>query len=240
MKKGLMLIGLPVIAIEEGKKVGQVIDLLINPHTMRLAFLLVGQDSRYIDLRLLSFPEVIGLGEYAVTTENEEELYCVEDRPEVRECLEASIDVMNKIVLTRRGDLEGMVEDFCIDDRSGEIIELEYKAVRHDMRLEKIKIQDIVSLGQDVVIIQEGRQIQRTNCGGEAGALSAALPPQKKQGAVLFKQKQRQFLMGKEVQKDIFNGRNQVIIPKGTVVTGEVLDVAEDHDRFSELTQWAQ
>lgn len=231
-----MLIGLPVIAIEEGKEVGRVIDLLINPHTMKLAFLLVGRESRYIDLRLLPFPEVIGIGEYAVTAEDEQVLYSVEDRPEVRECLEASIDVVNKMVITRRGNLEGMVEDLCIDDRSGEIIELEYKAVRNNMKLERIKNQDIISLGQDVIIIRDGRQVQRTNLSGEKSALSS----RKKQGALLFKQKQSQFLMGKEVQKDIINGRNQVIIPKGTVVTGEVLDVAENHNRFSELTQWAR
>jgi hypothetical protein len=31
-----------------------------------------------------------------------------------------------------------------------------------------------------------------------------------------------------------------VIIPKGTVVTVEVLDLAEGHDRFVELAQWAR
>ena len=239
MKKGSSLLGLPVIAIEEGKEVGRVMDLLVNPHSLKLEFLLVGQQSKYIDLRLLEFPKVVGLGEYAVTTENEQQLQQVDDVPAVRSCLEASIDIMDKMVLTRSGNLEGVIDDLFIDENTGAIVQLNYKNLRNNMQIQSIASQDIISLGQDVLIIKEGRQI--LSQGRSTSATSKPLPATpKKQGAVLFKQKQRQFLMGKEVQKDIKDHQNQVIIPKGTVVTGEVLDLAEGHDRFIELTQWAR
>jgi len=53
LKKGSSLLGLPVIAIKEGKEVGRVMDLLVNPHHLKLEFLLVGKNSKYIDLCLL-------------------------------------------------------------------------------------------------------------------------------------------------------------------------------------------
>lgn len=238
MKKGFSLLGLPVIAIKEGKEVGRVMDLLVNPRSLKLEFFLVGRQSKYIDLRLLDFLKVVGLGEYAVTTENEQELHQIDEVPAVRGCLEASIDIMDKMVLTRSGNLEGVIEDIFIDEHSGAIVQLDYKNLRNNMQLQSIASQDIISLGQDVLIIKEHQQVQ----GKSRSSVTALTPssPHKKQGAVLFKQKQRQFLMGKEVQKDIKDHKNQVIIPKGTVVTGEVLDVAEGHDRFVELTQWAR
>ena len=87
MKKGFSLLGLPVIAIKEGKEVGRVMDLLVNPRSLKLEFFLVGRQSKYIDLRLLDFLKVVGLGEYAVTTENEQELHQIDEVPAVRSCL---------------------------------------------------------------------------------------------------------------------------------------------------------
>ena len=239
MKKGFSLLGLPVIAIKEGKEVGRVMDLLVNPRSLKLEFFLVGRQSKYIDLRLLDFLKGVGLGEYAVTTENEQELHQIDEVPAVRSCLEASIDIMDKMVLTRSGNLEGVIEDIFIDEPSGAIVQLDYKNLRNNMQLQSIASQDIISLGQDVLIIKERQQVQGKGR-SSVTALTTPSSSHKKQGAVLFKQKQRQFLMGKEVQKDIKDHKNQVIIPKGTVVTGEVLDVAEGHDRFVELTQWAR
>ena len=239
MKKGSSLLGLPVIAIKEGKEVGLVMDLLVNPHHLKLEFLLVGKKSKYIDLCLLEFAKVVGLGEYAVTTENEQQLRQVDDVPAVRSCLEASIDIMDKMVLTRSGNLEGVIAELFIDERSGAVVQLDYKNLRNNMQLQSITSQDIISLGQDVLIIREERQLRRQ---GHSGSITSNPAPAtaKKTSALLFRQKQRQFLMGKEVQKDIKDRQNQVIIPKGTVVTVEVLDLAAGHDRFVELAQWAR
>jgi uncharacterized protein YrrD len=238
LKKGLALLGLPVISIKEGREVGRVIDLLVAPVGLKLEFLLVGRQSKYIDLRLLDFSQVVGLGQYAVTVENEEQLRQIEAVPAARGCLEASVDIMDKMVLTRSGNLEGMIADIFFDEKSGAIMRLEYKDLHNDMRLQSLDSKEIISLGQDVLFMKERRQAHSKALNQ---SVPAALPPRfMKSGALLFKQKQRQFLMGKEVQKDIRDIHNHVIIPRGTVVTGDVLDVAEGHDRFSELTQWAK
>ena len=132
-----------------------------------------------------------------------------------------------------------MIAELFIDERSGAVVQLDYKNLRNNMQLQSITSQDIISLGQDVLIIREERQLRRQ---GHSGSITSNPAPAtaKKTSALLFRQKQRQFLMGKEVQKDIKDRQNQVIIPKGTVVTVEVLDLAEGHDRFVELAQWAR
>ena len=116
MKKGFSLLGLPVISIKEGKEVGRVIDLLVAPKGLKLEFLLVGRQSKYIDLRLLAFSQVVGLGQYAVTVETEAQLQQIEAVPAVRDCLEASVDIMDKMVLTRSGNLEGLIADLFFDE----------------------------------------------------------------------------------------------------------------------------
>lgn len=239
MKKGLSLLGLPVISIKEGKEVGRVIDLLVAPLGLKLEFLLVGRQSKYIDLRLVAFPQIVGLGEYAVTVENELVLQQVEAVPAVRDCLEASVDIIDKMVLTRSGNLEGMVGEIFFNEKNGALVRLEYKDLRNNMQFQSIDSQEIISLGQDVLFVKDRRHSHSKGLSPDHAASPPPAAP-KKTGALLFKQKQRQFLMGKEVQKDIKDNQNQVIIPRGTVVTGEVLDVAEGHNRFTELTQWAK
>ncbi len=239
MKKGFSLLGLPVISIKEGKEAGRVIDLLVAPKGLKLEFLLVGRQSKYIDLRLLAFSQVVGLGQYAVTVETEAQLQQIEAVPAVRDCLEASVDIMDKMVLTRSGNLEGLIADLFFDEKNGSIVRMDYKDLHNDMELQSIDSREIISLGQDVLFVKDRRQAHAKAAPETVPAIPTTAT-QKRSGALLFKQKQRQFLMGKEVQKDIRDRHNQVIIPRGTVVTGEVLDVAEGHDRFSELTQWAK
>ena len=61
MKKGSSLLGLPVIAIKEGKEVGRVMDLLVNPHHLKWNSSWWAK-SKYIDLCLLEFAKVVGRG----------------------------------------------------------------------------------------------------------------------------------------------------------------------------------
>lgn len=239
MKKSRSMIGLPVASIKEGREVGQVIDLLVNPIDLRMEFLLVSQGSRFIDMKLLALSRVCGIGEYAVTTESEQMLKDVAEVPEAGSLLETSVDIMDKVVLTRQGDLAGMVAEIYIDEQTGEVVQIEYRDTSHRLHPVVIPRESIVSLGCDVMFINQAAMPQvliRTN----AGEPQVSPRKSKNSSALAFQQKQRQFLMGKEVQRDIRNACNQVIIPRGTVVTGETVQVAEYHNRFGELTQWAR
>ena len=47
-----------------------------------------------------------------------------------------------------------MIAELFIDERSGAVVQLDYKNLRNNMQLQSITSQDIISLGQDVLIIR--------------------------------------------------------------------------------------
>lgn len=55
--------------------------------------------------------------------------------------------------------------------------------------------------------------------------------------AAYFKQKQREFILGKKLVQDIKDASGQVIIGEGTVVTEDIIKLAESNGRFVELSQ---
>jgi len=56
-------------------------------------------------------------------------------------------------------------------------------------------------------------------------------------GAAFFKQRQRQFLLGKKLIQDIKDAAGNLLIPEGTIVTERVIDLAEKNNKYVELTQ---
>ncbi|MDD4803174.1 MAG: PRC-barrel domain-containing protein [Syntrophomonas sp.] len=59
-------------------------------------------------------------------------------------------------------------------------------------------------------------------------------------GTSLFKERQKQFLLGKKVIQDIRDSRGSVIIQAGTIVTEEVFNMADKQGKFMELSEFAK
>ncbi len=74
MKKSQEIIGLPVFSVVDGREVGQVKDLVINPEEGVVEYVLVNGGSWYVGARVLPYRAVLGIGAHAVTTESETQL----------------------------------------------------------------------------------------------------------------------------------------------------------------------
>ena len=56
----------------------------------------------------------------------------------------------------------------------------------------------------------------------------------------LFKQRQREFIMGKKVVQDTKDDNGQVIISEGTIINEDIIKLAEAKDKFLELSHCAK
>ena len=72
MKRSQELIGMPIISIMDGKEIGKVKNLLVNPASGVVDFLTVHNERWTLGIKVLPFAHVGGLGDYAVMTENEQ------------------------------------------------------------------------------------------------------------------------------------------------------------------------
>lgn len=260
MKKSQEIIGLPVFSIVDGRKIGQVKDLVINPEEGKVDFLMVSNGSWYVGAKVLPFNFVIGIGEHAVTTENENQLSIVNENPSANGLLQRNIEVKGNRVLTNKGNLIGIITEYEIDENSGQILMIEYRSALDEKTLAQIAAQSILTFGSDIVVVKEGQDapapppanknlteaasvneaISTPQASVEAPATTGESTPVTNGGANLFKEKQKQFILGKKVEKSIKDADGNEIIAEGTIIDEAVIALADAHNKFVELSQSAK
>lgn len=238
MKKSQEILGLPVFSIVDGRKLGQVKDLVINPEEGKVDFILVSNGSWYVGARVLPFKAVMGVGEHAVTTESETHLTSINETSSANSLLQRNIEVKGNRVLTNKGNLVGVVSEYEIDESTGKLVRLEYKTALDETKIEIVDAENVLTFGADVIVIKE-----------KTGSSSPTPTPEPVKenpagtsgdGTNLFKERQKQFLLGKKVIQDIKDISGTVIIPEGTIVTEQICDLAESKGKFVELSQCAK
>lgn len=302
MKKSQEIIGLPVFSVLDGKKIGQVKDLVINPEEGKLDFILVSNGSWYSGARVLPYKAVMGIGLHAVTTESDSLMTNISETASAHSLLQRNIEIKGNKVLTNRGNLIGIVIEYEVDETTGKVTQLEYRTAQDESVVEYIDAGMVLTYGMDVIVIKEDAVGSSPTSGGPSReAYQAAepiinpepavetveaiveapivesptgsvepvsqpeqarpvVPPPVPQsvipaqvrdetpeadtsssvsgdGAAFFKQRQRQFLLGKKLIQDIRDASGNLLIPEGTIVSEKVIDLAEKNNKYVELTQ---
>ncbi len=240
MKKSQEIIGLPVFSIVDGRKIGQVKDLVINPEEGKLDFILVSNGSWYVGARVLPYKAVMGIGEHVVTTESEHLLSNINDTSSANTLLQRNIELKGNRVLTNRGNLIGVISEYEVDEASGKITRLEYKTAQDESKIDIISAGDVLTYGTDVIFVREREDSPDPTSAEQPEDSAAKASGGETDGAAFFKQRQRQFLLGKKLVQDIKDGAGNILIAEGTVVTEDIINLAEQHNRFVELSQCAK
>ncbi len=190
MKRSEDLLGLSIISIEDGKEIGRVSDLVVNPAKGTVEFLIMDNGSRYTGVKVLPFKMVEGVGEYAVTIQSVSSISDLADEPEVNGLLEKSVRVKGTKVLTKKGKLIGSVSEYIIDDENeGKIAGCEVTPVSGASSNGLIPAEKIVTFGKDVLIVNEDAEVVPPNNPTGAGPKPETGAPQPAAPAVGNKEK---------------------------------------------------
>lgn len=238
MKKSQEIIGLPVFSILDGAKIGQVKDLVINPEEGRVEFILVSQGNWYTGARILPFKDVMGIGEHAITTECETMLASINDVGNASSLLDRNIEVKGNRVLTNKGNLVGIISEYEIDENTGKISRLEYKTAQDESKTEIIAADDVMTYGREVIVVKEkSGNLEHMK---KMHIEETAPEMQQSEGASFFKERQKQFLLGKKVVKDIKDQAGNLLIAQGSIIDEETINLAEKNNKFIELSEYAK
>ena len=215
------------------KKIGQVKDLVINPEDGKVDFILVSNGTWYVGARVLPYKSVMGIGEHAVTTESEGQLSLINDTAAANNLLQRNIVVKGNRVLTKQGNLVGVVSEFSIDETTGKITRLEYKTAQDESKVEIIEADQVLTFGSDVIVVKERKSSESVPAKPEPVMIDSdeqkASATEESQLAAFFKQKQIEFLLEKRLEKDLMDAAGNVIIPAGTEITQDVIKIAEQN-----------
>lgn len=246
MKKSQEILGLSIISIADGREIGKVKDLVVNAQQGAIECLVVDNEAWYLGLKMIPYNKVEGVGEYAVTIENETAISDSNDLPNVNELLKLNIQVKGTKVLTKKGKLIGTVTEYFIDEENGKVAGCEFAPVNAPDKVKIIPAKGVVTFGKDVLVVAENIENNLLNslvdqAQSEAAPTIANEEPDEDNlsqadAARLFEEKQRQFLVGRKLTKRIETASGEVIAEEGAVITEAIIDRAKSAGKYMELT----
>lgn len=256
MKSSQQILGLPVLSIEEGKQIGEVKHLVLNPKGGTVDFLLVENGAWYLGLKAMPFESVQGIGEFALTVNGRSSISAVTECAGAVDLLEKDLRLPGIKVLSKKGRLLGSVREYFINESTGEIIGCQLTATGAEQPAGIIPKNLIFTYGGDFLVVEEGTEDRLVSeldenemestietAGAASDVSTIETEPnvsmdEKQPGEALkhFEEQQRQFLLGKKVTMRIVADNGEVVAEEGETITDETIERARVADRYIQLT----
>jgi uncharacterized protein YrrD len=158
MRKGKQIIGMPVIGLDSGVKIGIVQDLIYNSAQDKIEGLLLEKGTWLRDGKIIPYSNVCSIGHDAVIVQRSNAVEKASRVSEIKEFYRQNEGMLNVPVMTESGTDLGVVDDILIDEASGEITGYEISGgIIHDLVEGRMKIpkSQFLFVGQDVIIISD-------------------------------------------------------------------------------------
>ncbi|MCR4435269.1 MAG: PRC-barrel domain-containing protein [Clostridiales bacterium] len=156
MKKTQEIIGLPIISISDGMEVGKVKAVVVNAGEGAVDYIVVESAARVLGTWVIPAGSILGIGEYALTIENEENIIDVGKVPQAVELIQKDIQVKNTRVMTRKGRLIGETGDFYVDEEeSCQIAGLELIAFPAKDKVRIIPRKSVITFGKTLIVVSD-------------------------------------------------------------------------------------
>jgi len=259
MKASLEIKGLRIISISEGTQLGTVKDIILNPKNGSLDFFVVDQPSDYLGAKVISFSDIVGLGEFALTVPNPDVLQSVVNSSEAQELIKQGVEVIGTKVLTKKGALIGEVVELLFDEETGKIAQCLFTDNNGEKHV--IAGEQIITFGKELLIIESDprevaggvksevvNSIENEPKVSPVGNVSADAPvvstpveeniPSNQQGAEefnLFEQRQLNYFIGKSVVKDVVLD-NGAVLHAGEPITEDIVRQITTRNKLMEIT----
>ncbi|QQZ10704.1 PRC-barrel domain-containing protein [Heyndrickxia vini] len=221
MKKSIEIKNLPIISIANGIEIGKVKDLVIDPEQSSVDFLTVEQENWQVSVKAIPFRKIIGIGEYAVTVENENAVIDLNEIPIANQLVNRKIKIIDTRLMTRKGQLVGQAIEFFVNDETGQIIGVE---INWQDRKVVLSSEFIITLGKDIIVVTEeavDHFVESITELLEETPIEEVIEEAvvENEEIVALNQKQTEMLLGKRVAENIVDLSGKQIIEAGTILT---------------------
>jgi uncharacterized protein YrrD len=149
--------GLPVITMAEGKQVGKIDDLIIDPERKAVSWLRLHTGGLLGGELWVSVAAVHGVGEDAVTINAEADAHAPADAPEALALVKAKRGVIGSKVITENGERVGEVRDFEFEPATFALTSLSVPPgmnVVGDILM--IPGDKVLTIGKDMIVVAAG------------------------------------------------------------------------------------
>ncbi len=158
------LIGLPVFSLEEGEKLGQVRDLVIDPDKRAIVAIVIGIKKIFQEEKIVPFQRVRHIGPEALLLASAAHLEKKANFPHLLKLINRPIHITGNRVMNEDGLALGKVREFYADANTGILTNLELgdRFLSHLLKGRSFLAADrIVVFGSDVIILRDGKEPRR-------------------------------------------------------------------------------
>jgi len=156
MKKTQEIIGLPIISISDGMEAGKVKSVIVNAEKGAIDYIVVDSGINAIGTRVIPSEKILGIGEYALTIEDEGAISDIGNIPSAIDLLQKDIQIKNTKVLTKKGRLIGQTGDFFADEDEGLLVSgLEFIANTVPNNVRIIPRKSVITFGKNLIVVTE-------------------------------------------------------------------------------------
>lgn len=264
MKTIKEIVGLPVLSITEVITLGTVKDYVVNPEVGSVDYVVLEPAKWYQEARVISFPQITGIGEDALTIESSEVVTTISKDQKVLSLLEKEVKLTGNRVMTRKGRLAGTIDELMIEDESGNILGCRWVPADAAAARGYIPAAKVVTFGKELLVVADDfEQAVVENFTAESIQVSPEaekpeppeqpLQPEAEPAPTpgtdqvdtenedvdplkYFEEQQKAYLLGRKVSELITADDGEIIASPGETVTQEIIDRAIKADKFVELT----
>ncbi|HOL91965.1 MAG TPA: hypothetical protein PK215_06810, partial [Clostridiales bacterium] len=144
------------ISISDGMEVGKVKSIIINAEKGAIDYIAVDSGIQIFSARVIATEDILGIGEYALTIENEDVITDISKIPSAIQLLQKDIRVKGTKVLTKKGSLIGEIGDIYVDENNGcRITGLEFIADITQKQIRLIPRDSVITFGKNLTVVTE-------------------------------------------------------------------------------------
>jgi uncharacterized protein YrrD len=256
-KKAKQILGMPVVTFDRGTKIYDVEDMILDPQRRQVLALVVMESSMFHSARAIPFGRLSAIGQDAVIVPDGKAVIDVDRDPVLKKLNNGQV-IRGLRVLTDDGRRLGTIDDFTIDDKTGEILSYDVsigRVLNVTQGLRTVPADVVVNTGQRVMYVPAafGKQFD-DQVGGWTGALDSAGDAIRSAGAkananleqlgtkateaasnLKVGERAGEFALGKEAHQTVKAEDGTVIVPKGDTITQDHIDAARSANRLPQL-----
>lgn len=243
MKTTKEIVGLPLISISDGIEVGYVKDIIVNADKGAIEYLIIDSGIQALSTKVIQVSDILGIGENAVTIENSQVMFDTSKIPAAIDLLQKNVQVKGTKIFTKKGKLIGQVVEFSVDDDNNCVIRsLEYITSPTDTKHKVLNYDIVITYGKSIVVVQDSMGAVQTDSTSNIQRVATQEVPNEEatktetSAALLFEERQKQYLKGKILTKTILDMDGNTIFPEGTQIDDEVIEIAKQKGKFIEIT----
>ena len=156
MKTAQQIIGLPVVSIIDGNEIGKVKNVIVNSSKGTIDFFVIDSGVRSLSGGVIPADRVLGIGEYALTILQPDDISDIVKIPAAIELMQKNITVRGTRVLTKKGSLLGETGDIIVNEQDAyNITGVEFIPTDPSTKAGIIPRSSIITFGKDLLVVQD-------------------------------------------------------------------------------------